>query len=412
MSQPGPGSIISTFKSSEAFLILCVQVAILNIGQGLITPILPLYAQTFAVSITLVGFLLTSQSLPRIFVNLPTGRLADKWGAHRMLALAAGIVTVSAVGGGLAPNYFVFMLTRLLQGVGTGMSQTAGFTYAATVSQPATRARYISLYQGSFLLGAGIGPIIGGFTAQFWGYRAPFFVYALFAALVGLWMYLRLPDPRLTDRRVRAGRRPQPGLLLSMRQMLSQPGVMLVSLVGFTWGITRSGSRDMAITLRGSELGLAEGWIGLALSAIFIMTFVALYLVGTLADRFGRKTVIIPSSLLTALSLAVVAVAPAYGLYLFGAAAFGLAAGISIPVPAAYVADAADEESQGMAIGIFRTLGDSGATIGPLLMGWIIDQSSLSSGLLVNAGLVVVVTLAFWVLAPELKIQKQTAGVP
>ena len=165
LSQPGPGSIIRVFKSNEAFLILCVQVAVLHIGQGLITPILPLYAQTFAVSITLVGFLITSQSLPRVFVNLPAGRLADQWGAHRLLAIAAGIVTLSAIGGGLAPNYFALLLTLLLQGVGTGMSQTAGFTYAAIISQPATRARYMSLYQGSFLLGAGIGPIIGGFTA-------------------------------------------------------------------------------------------------------------------------------------------------------------------------------------------------------------------------------------------------------
>ena len=409
---PGPHSIVSAFKNSEAFLILCVQVAVLNVGQGLITPILPLYAQTFAVSLTLVGFLLTSQSLPRIFVNLPTGRLADKWGAHRLMAMAAGIVTISAIGGGLAPNYFIFMLTRLLQGVGTGMSQTAGFTYAATVSQPATRARYISLYQGSFLLGIGIGPIIGGFTAQFLNYRAPFFVYAVLAATAGLWMYLRLPDPRLNGRRNQIGHRTQPGFLVSVRQMLTHPGVMLVSLVGFTWGITRSASRNMAIPLQGSELGLAEGQIGLALSAIFIMTFVALYLVGTLADRFGRKAVIIPSSFLTAITLAVVAIAPTYGLYLFGAVAFGLAAGIGTPVPAAYVADAADEESQGMAIGIFRTLGDSGAVVGPLLMGWIIDHSSISSGLLINASLIVVVTLAFWILAPELEIHKQTAGVP
>lgn len=412
MPQPGPGSIVGAFKNSEAFLILCVQVAVLHIGQGLITPILPLYAQTFAVSITLVGFLLTSQSLPRVFVNLPAGRLADKWGAHRVLAMAAGIVTLSALGGGLAPNYFIFMLTRLLQGVGTGMSQTAGFTYAATVSQPATRARYISLYQGSFLLGAGIGPIIGGFTAQFWGYRAPFFAYAIFAFIVGSWMYMRLPDPRLAGRQTRTGRRVQPGFLASMQQMLTYPGVMLVSLIGLMWGFTRSASRNMAIPLQGSELGLTEGQIGLALSAIFITTFFALYLVGTLADRFGRKTVIVPSTLVTALGLAVVAVAPAYGLYLFGAVAFGLAAGIGNPVPAAYVADAAGEESQGIAIGIFRTLGDSGAVVGPLLMGWIIDQSSVSSGLLINAGLIVAVTLSFWFLAPEPGVQKQPARVP
>jgi MFS family permease len=265
----------------------------------------------------------------------------------------------------------------------------------------------MSLYQGSFLLGAGIGPIIGGFTAQLFNYRVPFFVYAVFAALVGLWMFLRLPDPRLSLNQVQPGRREPVSFLISMRQMLTYPGVMLASLIALVWGFTRSASRNMAVPLQGGELGLTEGQIGLALSLTFIMTFLALYLVGTLADRFGRKIVIVPSSLMTAVALGLVAVAPTYGLYLFGAAVFGLAAGISNPVPAAYVADAAAEESQGMAIGIFRTLGDSGAVIGPLFMGWLIDQSSIRSGLLFNVGLIVVVTLTFWFLAPEPKIQKQ-----
>lgn len=404
-------SIVSTFKTNESFFILCIQVAVLHIGQGLITPILPLYAQTFAVSITWVGFLLSSQSLPRVFVNLPTGRLADRWGAHRLLAVAAGIVTISAIGGGLAPNYFVFLLTRLLQGVGTGMSQTAGFTYAAVVSQPQNRARYISLYQGSFLLGAGIGPVIGGFTAQYFGYRMPFFVYALFALLVGFWMYVRLPDPRRAGGHLPTARRLRAGFLVAMRQMLAHPGMILVSLVSFTWGITRSGSRNMAIPLQGSELGLAESQIGLALSGIFIMTFIALYLVGTLADRFGRKTVIIPSSLLAAIGLAIVAVMPGYGPYLIGAIIFGLAAGIGAPVPAAYVVDVVDEESQGTAIGVFRTFGDSGIVVGPLLMGWIIDQATISTGLLTNVGFIVVVILGFWFLAPEPRVKEQPAGV-
>ena len=129
MPQNSPlNSITSTFKNNEPFFILCVQVAVLHIGLGLIAPILPLYAQTFGVSITLVGFLLTAQALPRIFVNLPTGRWADRWGAHRTMTVAAAIVTISALFGGLAPTYFIFFLTRLLQGIGTGMSQTSGFT--------------------------------------------------------------------------------------------------------------------------------------------------------------------------------------------------------------------------------------------------------------------------------------------
>ncbi|MCB0154484.1 MAG: MFS transporter [Anaerolineae bacterium] len=392
-------------------MILCVQVAVLHIGLGLIAPILPLYAQTFGVSLTLVGFLLTAQALPRIFVNLPTGRWADKWGAHRTMTVAAMIVTISAFIGGLAPNYFIFFLTRLLQGVGTGMSQTSGFTYAVTVSQPESRARYISLYQGSFLLGSGIGPVIGGFAAQYFGFQAPFFIYAILAASVGLWMFIRLPDPRRAGDPAQTGRKTRPGFLESMRRMLGHRGVMLASLIGFLAAYNRVGTRNMAIPLLGDVLGFSEGQIGAVLSILFIMTFVSLYFVGNVADRFGRKAVIVPSWLVVAAALVIVAFAPGYGIYVLGATVFGLASGIGGPVPAAYVADAADEESQGMAIGVFRTFSDFGLVVGPLVMGWMIDQSSVTVGLLVNAVTVIIVALAFWFLAPEPQAQNQPASV-
>ncbi len=400
MSKPASSSVISTFKDNEPFLILCVQVATLHIGQGLITPILPLYAQTFAVSITLVGFLLTSQSLPRVFINLPTGRLADKWGAHRTMALAAAIVSVSAIIGGLAPNYFVFLLTRLLQGVGTGMSQTSGFTYAASVSRPENRARFVSLYQGSFLLGGGIGPVIGGVTAQYFGFRAPFFVYAFCAILVCGWMLWRLPDPRQLGTQTHR-KRSRPPFLTAMRQMMGHRAIIMASLIGFMAGYIRVGTRHIAVPLQGDSLGFSESQIGLALSALFLMTVVSLMLTGALADRFGRKMLIVPSWLFVAGALLVIAYAPQYSIYILGGMLFGLAGGIGGPIPAVYVADAADEESQGTAIGIYRTFGDAGMVLGPLVMGWMIDVFSISTGLVVNATLIVLVAVTFWLIAPE-----------
>lgn len=396
-------SIASAFRRSEAFLLLCVQVAVLHVGQSLLTPILPLYAQTFAVGATLIGFLLTSQSLPRIFVNLPTGRLADRWGAHRLLVVAAAVVTLSAIGGGLAPTYALFLVTRLLQGVGTGISQTAGFTYAVAVSQPATRARYISLYQGSFLLGNGMGPLIGGVTAQYLGYRAPFFAYAFLGLIVGIWIYLRLPDPRRRGEQHLVPHSPEVTFLNAAGTMLRHRGVLLASSIGLLGAITRSASRNMAIPLRGDEIGLTESQIGLALSAVFIMTFIALYLVGAIADRFRRKAIIVPSWLLTAAALTLVALAPSFGLYVLATAGFGLAVGIGGPIPAVYVADAATENTQGIAIGMYRTFGDVGLVIGPLAMGWIIDHASISTGLVINAVIIVLVAVLFWLLAPELK---------
>lgn len=404
-------SIFSTFRNNEAFLILCIQVAVLNIGQGLITPILPFYAQTFAVSVTWVGFLLTSQALPRVFVNLPTGRLSDRWGAHRLLTFAAFMVTISAIGGGLAPNYWILLITRLLQGIGTGTSQTAGFTYTINVSKPETRARFISLYQGSFLLGAGIGPAFGGIAAQYLGYRSPFFMYALLASIVGVWMLLRLPDPRKVAGATGAKRGERPSFWVAIRVMLSHRGVMMISFIGLMAGFTRAASRNMAIPLRGGDVGLTDAQIGIVLSLLFIMTFITLYLVGTFADRYERKVIIVPSLLLSSVALVAIALISSGIGYAIAAAFFGFAMGIAGPIAPAYIADVADESSQGMAIGVFRTLSDSGQVFGPILMGWAIDLVNVSAGILMNSILIAIVAIAFWILSPNVQTEKAKIGI-
>lgn len=407
--KPSPfTNITATFKNNEALLILCVQVALLHTGMGLITPILPLYAKTFSVSATMIGFLLTSQMLPRVFINVPTGRLADRWGAHKILVFAAGIVTLSAIGGGLAPNYTFFLGTRLLQGVGTGVSLTAGFAYAASISKPENRAQFISLYQGSFILGLGIGPMIGGTIAQYYGYQMPFFVYAVMAVIIGFWMYLRLPDTN----EIRERKKPQSGHtrnLYSGRHILRHPGILLISLIGVVSGFTRGGIRNMAIALQADSLGMVESQIGLVMSGILLMTFAALYFMGNIAVNYDRKKITIGSWFLVALAILMISSADNFVTFLLSASLFGLAAGIGGVIPPVYVADIADDESSGLAIGILRTFSDGGAMLGPLAMGWIIDQASIRTGMLLNAALIIVVVSFFWRLAPELKMTEQIA---
>jgi multidrug resistance protein len=401
VKQTSQQGILELFRGNEAFFLLCLQVCILNIGQGLIAPILPLYAQEFEVSATLVGFLLTSQALPRLFTSLPTGRLADRVGSNRLLTVSAGIVTISALVAGLAPNYQVLLFTRLLQGIGAGISFTAGLTYTANVSKAESRARFISLYQGSFLFGNSIGPVIGGVTAEYFGYRAPFYVYAILALIVTLWMYIRLPDSRLEMGRSDVKRRESPGFLSALGSLIRQPGVLVVTLIGFSASFTRSGSRNMAFPLMGTEIGLSESQIGLIVTVIFFMTVVALYWIGALADRFGPKAILVPSGLVLAGTLVGMVYASNFGVFLVGAAVYGLAAGAASPVPAAYISNVVEENMQGTALGFFRTFNDVGLLLGPLVMGLVADQSNIGNGVLVNAGLVILITMLFLVLAPK-----------
>jgi MFS family permease len=259
----------------------------------------------------------------------------------------------------------------------------------------------MSLYQGSFLLGNSVGPTIGGFTAQYFSYRAPFFLYGALAFIVGIWMWIRLPDSRSNGEQRIVDRKDTPGLIESARRMLKVPGVVLVCLIGFLATYTRAGSRNMGLPLLGEEIGLTESQIGLAFTLVFLMVVLSLVVAGTLADRFGTKAIIVPSWLFSAFGLILVVKAPEYGIFLMGVGLYGLATGIGSPVPVAYIVNVVEEENQGMALGLFRTFNDFGMLLGPIIMGWLADWSSIGNGVLINAGLVILMAIIFFLLAPS-----------
>jgi predicted MFS family arabinose efflux permease len=72
------------FRESETLIILCIEVALM-IGIGLGSPILPQYARTFGVSITMVGMLITVFAVARIIVDIPAGRLTGSVGRRPVL---------------------------------------------------------------------------------------------------------------------------------------------------------------------------------------------------------------------------------------------------------------------------------------------------------------------------------------
>jgi len=69
----------------KVFISLFISVAVAMIGVGIIAPILPLYAKTFAASGTSVGIVFAAFSLSRALLGPFLGRVSDRIGRKRML---------------------------------------------------------------------------------------------------------------------------------------------------------------------------------------------------------------------------------------------------------------------------------------------------------------------------------------
>lgn len=372
-----------------------ISTALVMTGQGVVGPVLPVYARRFGVSVATVGVTVAAFGLARLLLNIPLGSLSDRWGRRFLLVGGPLVVAVSMVGAGLAGGIVSLTVWRFVSGAGSAMYMTGALVYLTDISTLANRGRLIGMNQGALLFGQSIGPGIGGMVAEQWGIRAPFFFIAAATLVASVYGHFRLEEtlPTRPERGQGGGTRYRAG---AWRPLLTSPAFLAVAAVNFAIFFTRASTRATLIPLAGSDrFGLGVGEIGFLLTAMAVINLIFLPAASSAADRFGRVQVIVPSTALTVAALVVLALAGDPGLFITGALLLALATSVGGPAPAALAADTVPDEMRGFSLGMFRTAGDLGLLAGPPLLGLAADAGGYGLAFAVNAGVVALIIVLF-----------------
>ena len=380
---------------------MCVLIAVNQLGFGGVVPALALYARSFDVAQSAIGLAIAAYGLARFLVAVPAGRLAD--GLGRRVALAIGGL-LSALGNllcALAPTFATFVAARFVAGAGAALVLTTGLIVIADISTLANRGRMMSVYQGVFTFAVGIGPLPGGLLAMHWGLSAPFLAYAVASVLAAAVAWLAIPDTKAVSDRD-ALEPAEVAFGTQLRLLTTHRGFMLVSLIAFVNAVARTGALFNIIPILARDrLGLDPGRIGFGLALASVVGLALAYPAGVLVDRHGRKIVIVPATIMSGLSLILFFLAPTYGWFLAGCAAWSVAMGISGAAPAAYAADTAPAGMNAAAVSSYRMLADLGYVVGPIALGLAADLAGADAALGSAAALLVAVALLFARFAPE-----------
>jgi DHA1 family multidrug resistance protein-like MFS transporter len=293
---------------------------------------------------------------------------------------------------------------RFVAGAGAALVLTAGQIVLADITTPAVRGRAMAIYQGSFLFAVGIGPFPGGVLAVRFGLSAPFVAFAVTGSLAGLVAWFQIPETKaLRNRGATVALSPPPSFRTQLRFLASHIGFLLVSLVSFAAAFTRTGGLFNVIPILGEDrLRLTPDRVGFALALGSLAGLAVTYPAGVLVDRYGRKTVIVPATLLTSASMLLFLLAPSYSWFLAASLVWSVAEGIGGAAPAAYAADVAPPRMNAAAMSLFRMLADSGYVIGPIVLGLVTDGFGIEAALATGASLLAGVGLLFAWRAPEI----------
>ena len=139
------------FRRDKRLAPLLMMIALIMSGNGVVSPILSLYAQTFGVASTLVGMLVTIFGIGRLIANLPAGILSQRIGRRPLLFIGPLVVAGSSAFAAMTHDFSMLLVWRLVQGVGSGIYMTASLASIADISPPQFRASNMALYQAALV---------------------------------------------------------------------------------------------------------------------------------------------------------------------------------------------------------------------------------------------------------------------
>lgn len=149
-----------TQKTYAIFISLVVALGgfLLGFDSAVISGATPFYRETFGLDSgsMLIGFSVSSLILGAIMGNIVAGKLADQFGRRKILMATAMLFTISAIVSAMASDIAVFLIARILGGVGVGMAILIAPMYIAEIAPRKMRGTLVTFNQLNIVLGISI----------------------------------------------------------------------------------------------------------------------------------------------------------------------------------------------------------------------------------------------------------------
>lgn len=385
--QPQNETVQSQAKPWQATLfILAFNQLASSAGFSSVFPFLPLYVEELGSSLgwsieILSGLVYSGQAFTMMLASPIWGNLADRFGRKLMIQRAAFGATILLLMMAFVRSAEELVLLRVIQGLVTG-TVAANNALVASIA-PRERSGYaMGVLQMSMGVGIAVGPLMGGWIADTFGYQMTFYLTAALLFIAGLavtfFIQEKVESKKDTEDRI--------SFFQEWKSIFSAPGVTATFGLRF---LTQAGrmmvfailaffARELIVdeSQLNSTVGLMMGISAAAatLSAIFL---------GKLGDRVGHRKVLFFSTVASGLFYLPQAVVTEVWQLIVLQGLVGVALGGIIPSLAALLANYTQPGHEGAAFGLDNSVNAGGRSVAPLaggaIAGWLGMRATFAS---------------------------------
>lgn len=173
-------------QSLLAILGLCFVTILVGLDQSIVSTAMPTIAAELN-SFDLYAWVGTAYLMASVITVPIFGRLGDFYGRKPFVIASIIIFTAASILSGMADSMMHLILARALQGVGGGMLVGTAFACIPDLFPiAAVRLKWQIFLSSSYGIASVVGPSLGGYLTEYYGWRSIFFVNVPIS-LLGLW---------------------------------------------------------------------------------------------------------------------------------------------------------------------------------------------------------------------------------
>ena len=344
-------------------------------GLGILSPILPIYANDLGASMTQIGLLTSAWSLSRLVFTAPMGRYADKNSKKRVIIIGLGIYSIVSIFYAFSWNFTSLITVRILHGMGSAMAMPVATAYGAEIAPRGKEGQYMGILNLAMMAGFAFGPFLGGTLTDIASKEVAFYTMAGLTGISLLLAIFFLPDVEFSTGKRKTGSFKEIFANHELTTMIWYSFVStlaIASIFGFL-------SMYLSQPVSAGGMALPIATIGLVLSVGQFISAMLQREFGKLADKYDKRKIIIASGLIGATGILIFPLMTnTTGIFV---SQLIFICGLTLGSPAinAVVAIAGREIGTGTAISALQSSNSLGNILGPLAAGMLLDRFGFSS---------------------------------